>query len=142
MILACRVAQILHYFCSFVTFLSCFLLSYSLNIHEENQRNVRHDIDIYSARPDDEVIEPRALQNRPIWMFTLDMLCLVWAIAETILRTFSTPSLLDYFTSLGFFDITGLIVHRLSFVSSSKIYLGVACHFIYIFMIVTAIEPP
>ena len=40
-------------------------------------------------------------------MFVIDSLCLGWAVAEIIVRTITTPSLLDYFTALGLFDITG-----------------------------------
>jgi hypothetical protein len=103
--LACRIAQILHYICSIIALLSCLLISLLLT---------SRDLHIWNTTK----------TELPSHIFLIDILCLIWAIGETILRTLSTPSLYNYFTKLGLFDITGVVFH-----------------FIYIYMIGTGTKP-
>ena len=104
--LACRIAQILHYLCSIIALISCLFISLSLTSRDLNN-------DLHSWNTTETELPSRSkliiahFRYRPSNLFLIDIFCLIWAIVETILRTLSTPSLYNYFTTLGLFDITG-----------------------------------
>ncbi|CAF2835731.1 unnamed protein product [Rotaria sp. Silwood2] len=107
---SCRFSQILHYICSMVTLLSCLLVSISLTFRDPN-------IDLHIWNTTEFELPSRSksiiahFYNRSSNIFIIDTLCLIWTIIETILRILSTPSLYNYFTTLGIFDVTGVVFH-------------------------------
>ena len=105
-LLACRLSQILHYICSMIALLSCILVSLPLTFRDPNI-----GLHIFNTTKTELPTRSKPIiahfHHQSSKIFIIDTLCLVWALAETILRTLSTPSLYDYFTTLGLFDITG-----------------------------------
>ena len=89
-----------------IALLSCLLVSLSLT-----SRDPTTDLHIWNTTNSELPARSKPIiahfHNRSLHMFIIDIVCLVWAIAETILRTLSTPSLYNYFTTLGLFDMTG-----------------------------------
>jgi hypothetical protein len=92
--------------CSMVTLLSCLIVSLSLL-----SRDPASDLHHWNRTEIDMLVRSKSsiahFRYRSSAMFIIDLLCLVWGIGETVLRTLSTPSLVEYFTSIGFIDITG-----------------------------------
>jgi hypothetical protein len=125
-----------------IALISCILVSLSFTSRDPNTDLHKWNINEteFSARTKPITAHFRHQSSN---IFIIDTLCLVWAIGETILRTLSTPSLYDYFTTLGLFDVTGKrerkgqTIHPIT----SLNFLGVVFHFIYIYMIGTKTKP-
>ena len=89
-----------------VALLSC--ASVSLSLASRDPITDLHQWNVSSnAVPARAKLAIAHFHRRSTSVFVIDSLCLVWAVGEIIVRTVSAPSLLNYFTSLGLFDITG-----------------------------------
>lgn len=106
MILACRLARVLHYMCSMIALLSCLIVSLSLT-YRDSTKDLFHWNLTEHDRPMNSKMFIAHFQNSLSKFFIIDCICLCWIIIETCVRLFSAVSLYDYLSNLGLFDIIG-----------------------------------